>query len=308
MRCRNTEDVTLTATDAFQQERPRLTGIAFRILGTIADAEDAVQETYLRWHALSEPERSEIRAPAAWLTRVASRICLDQLGTARARREQYVGEWLPEPVPAAAAATLGALAASASDPLETLTLGESVSTALLVVMESLSPAERVAFVLHDVFAVPFAEISEIVGRAPDACRQLTSAARRHVRDRRAGRVSPAQHDAAVRAFVAACQSGDVAVLAAVLDPAIELRSDGGGFVSAARRPVVGAVNVARFLLGILQKEPDARVEATYSSDGLALTISRGGGTTGVVNLGVTSSDTISDVWIMLNPEKLTLWR
>jgi RNA polymerase sigma factor (sigma-70 family) len=312
--------VTLTPTDAFQRERSRLTGIAFRILGTVADAEDAVQETYLRWHTLSPSERALIETPAAWLTRVASRICLDQLGSARVRREQYVGEWLPEPVPAGVAGgRFGGPVSSATDPLDKVALDESVSTALLVVLESLSPAERVAFVLHDVFAVPFTEIAEIVGRSPDACRQLATAARRHVRERRAGHVTTVVHDEVVRAFVAACASGDLAALTTVLDPAVELRSDGGGIVSAARRPVLGALNVARFLLGILEKQPEAEVEQRVTADGISLTFGYGGVVAGVVTLGIAAAPApghppasgplvVSDVWIMMNPEKLTLWR
>jgi RNA polymerase sigma factor (sigma-70 family) len=320
VRWRHTRRVTLTATDAFQCGRSRLTGIAFRILGTVADAEDAVQETYLRWNRLSPSERALIETPAAWLTRVASRICLDQLGSARTRREQYVGEWLPEPVPAGVSGgRFGGAAASATDPLDKVAFDESVSTALLVVLESLSPAERVAFVLHDVFAVPFTEIAEIVGRSTDACRQLATAARRHVRERRAGHVTTVVHDEVVRAFVAACASGDLAALTTLLDPAVELRSDGGGFVSAARRPVLGALNVARFLFGILEKQPEAEVEQRVTADGISLTFGYGGVVAGVVTLGIAAAPApghppasgpavASDVWIMMNPEKLTLWR
>jgi RNA polymerase sigma-70 factor (ECF subfamily) len=251
---------------------------------------------------------------------VVSRICLDELRSARARREQYVGEWLPEPLPTqVAGGPFGAAKAASADPLDKVTLDESVSTALLVVLESLSPAERVAFVLHDVFAVPFAEIASIVGRSTDACRQLATTARRHVRERRAGRVSTAVHDDVVRTFIAACAGGDLAALTAVLDPAVELRSDGGGFVSAARRPVVGALNVARFLLGILEKQPAADVEQRVTADGITLTFGFDGMVAGVVTLGVGAPATpppagqahppaaVCNVWIMMNPEKLTLW-
>ena len=157
-------------------ERGHLIGVAYRMLGTVADAEDAVQEAYARWYRLSTAERDAIEVPLAWLTRVVGRICLDVLGSARVRRESYVGEWLPEPVPVDDAVGPGA------DPAERAALQDSVALALLVVLEQLTPAERVAFVLHDVFAVPFAEIAVAVGRSSAACRQLASTARRRVQE------------------------------------------------------------------------------------------------------------------------------
>lgn len=305
--------MTLTGADELQGQRPRLLGMAFRMLGTLADAEDAVQEAYLRWHRLGDDERQRIQMPAAWFTRVTSRICLDELGSARARREEYVGEWLPEPVPQAIASELfGSLDQSLVDPLDRVEFDESVSTALLVVLESLTPAERVVFVLHDVFAVPFGEIAEAVGRTPDACRQLSTSARRHVRERREGVVPVALHDEVVQAFVAAARGGDLAALTAVLDPAVELRSDGGGFVSAARKPVRGALNVARFLLGIVEKQPGTEVSAQVTGDGIALSFGAAGTVAGVLNLHVRRNGSgdaqVSDVWIAMNPEKLSLWQ
>ncbi|HXD61436.1 MAG TPA: RNA polymerase sigma factor SigJ [Lacisediminihabitans sp.] len=285
-------------------ERNHLMSLGYRMLGTVADAEDAVQETYARWYRMTPDERDAIEVPRAWLTRVAGRVCLDMLGTARARREHYVGEWLPEPVPG----TTFALDGPASDPLDRVTLDDSVSTALLIVLESLTPAERVAFVLHDVFAVPFPEIAEIVGRTADACRQLATSARRRIREHRSAEVATARHDSVVQAFVAACTSGDLAALVTVLDPDVVLRSDGGGLVSAARNPVRGALNVARFLLGILSKEPGMEVTLRESANGMSLVARVGGTLLSVVDLGVAREhDAISDVWIMMNPEKLTLW-
>ncbi|HYI54458.1 MAG TPA: sigma factor, partial [Microlunatus sp.] len=139
------------------EERRRLLSLAYRMTGTIGEAEDVVQETYLRWYRLSEQERAAIRNPAAWLTRVASRVALDELTSARARRERYIGQWLPEPVPADlfAGTAPGAVSADTADPADRVTLDESVGTALLTVLEAMTPAERVAFVLHDVFAMPF---------------------------------------------------------------------------------------------------------------------------------------------------------
>ncbi|MEO6943738.1 MAG: RNA polymerase sigma factor SigJ [Lacisediminihabitans sp.] len=285
-------------------ERRHLMSLGYRMLGTVADAEDAVQETYARWYRLSSDERDAIDVPRAWLTKVAGRVCLDMLGTARARREHYVGEWLPEPVPGTTFAT----EAVAVDPLDRVTLDESVSTALLIVLESLTPAERVAFVLHEVFALSFADIAEIVGRSADACRQLATSARRRIRERGTSETATPRHDALVHAFVAACESGDVEALVAVLDPDVVLRSDGGGIVSAARNPVHGALNVARFVLGILSKEPMIEVTLRETPDGLALVASVGGSLLSVVNLAVAAEiDAVSDVWIMMNPEKLSLW-
>jgi RNA polymerase sigma-70 factor (ECF subfamily) len=289
--------------DVLERERRTLLALSYRMLGTVADAEDAVQETYVRWYRLTEAERSEVRNPAAWLTRVASRVCLDMLGSARARRERYVGEWLPEPVPGESA-----IAASVPlDPLERVTLDDSVSTALMVVLEALTPAERVAFVLHDVFGVPFAEIAEAVGRTPDAARQLASQARRRVRERRSGAASREEHDAVARAFAAAVATGDLAALVAVLDPHVVLRADGGGHVSAARRPVFGADRVGRFLLGLPHLLPEARVEPALTAGGVGFLITVDGAPDSVLSLAV-SDGRVTDVYIVRNPEKLTLWR
>ena len=155
-------------------ERRRLIGVAYRLLGSVADAEDAVQETYARWYAMSPEQRDAIETPGAWLTTVASRICLDVLGSARVRRERYVGEWVPEPVPGGAEWANGPWGGAPADPADRVTLDESISMAFLVVLESMTPAERVSFILHDVFRYSFAEVAEVVGRTPAACRQLAS--------------------------------------------------------------------------------------------------------------------------------------
>jgi RNA polymerase sigma factor (sigma-70 family) len=281
-------------------ERRHLLSLAFRMLGTVAEAEDAVQETYVRWYRLDQAERDQVQVPRAWLTRVASRICLDMLGTARARRERYVGPWLPEPVPTSAFTETG------PDPLDQVTLDDSVSTALLVVLEAMTPAERVAFVLHDVFAVPFPEIAQIVGRTPAACRQLAASARARVRRAPARTVPRDEHDRVVRAFAAAHRSGDLQQLIAVLDPGVVLSSDGGGRVTAARNPVFGADRVARFLLGALRKRPGVEVLAQDTSDGLGFVMWHQGRIIGVVTLEVLAGR-ISNVRVVLNPEKLSLW-
>ena len=186
--------------------------------------------------------------------------------------------------------------------------------ALLVVLESLTPAERVAFVLHDVFALPFGEIAEIVGRSPDATRRLASSARRHVREARSRPVAPSDHDRLVAAFRLACENGDLGALIAILDPDVVSVSDGGGIVRAALRPVHGADNVARFLLGILQKQPGLRVEDRAVNGERGLVVLAGDPAadqprdqvSAIVSLG-TDATSIRNVWIMLNPDKLRAW-
>lgn len=294
--------MTEAVPDQLAGDRRHLLGVAYRMLGTVADAEDAVQEALARWYRLTDGERAEVAVPRAWLTRVVGRICLDVLGSARARRERYVGEWLPEPVPADFAAPRD----PAADPAERAALSDSVGLALLVVLDSLTPAERVAFVLHDVFAVPFDEVADTLGRSPAACRQLASAARRRVAatgPRPGGR---GRHDAVTRAFAAACAGGDLAALVAVLDPDVTLRSDGGGVVSAARHPVRGADRVARFLLGVLARDPDGRVEEVATGDGVAYLVRAGDRPRALLALG-TDGERATDVWIVMNPAKLGCW-
>jgi RNA polymerase sigma-70 factor (ECF subfamily) len=285
-------------------ERRHLMSLAFRMLGTVAEAEDAVQETYTRWYRMSQAERDAIEVPRAWLTRVASRVCLNALSSARKRRERYVGPWLPEPVPAFAFNDPSGT--SAGNPLDRVTLDDSISTALLVVLESMTPAERVAFVLHDVFAMPFDEIAQVVGRTPAACRQLATSARRRVQQSRSRQVPPDEHDRVVKAFAAAARDGDIAGLIAVLDPEVVLRSDGGGVVTAARNPVYGQSKVARFLFGALTKNPHAEVLEQETPDGLGFALWEEGRIIGVVTLEVVAG-LVANVRMVLNPDKLSLW-
>jgi len=281
-------------------ERQHLLNLAFRMLGTRADAEDVVQETYTRWVRLSDAERAAIRAPRGWLVRVASNACLDLLGSARHRREQYTGEWLPEPLPHSPVHSV------ATDPLDRVTLDDSVTMALLVVLETLSPAERVAFVLHDVFELPFDEIAEIVGRTPQACRKLASTARRHVSERRRREASTERHDSVVQAFVAACATGDFAALLAALDPEVTARADGGGKVSAALRPILGPDKVSRYLLGSLAKSEGLEISLEPVSGLTGIVIRREGVVGWVVSLNVTDTG-ITNIWIVMTPDKLELW-
>src|SRR5215471_6584530 len=203
---------------AITSERRQLINLAYRMLGSLTEAEDAVQEAYTRWYAMAPRQQQAIENPGAWLTTVTSRICLDLLGSARVRRERYVGEWLPEPLPEAAEWTGGPQGGPGADPADRVTLDESVSMAFLVVLDSMTPAERVAFILHDVFGFPFAEVARIVGRTPAACRQLASTARRRIRASQAPPTPTAQQAGIVRAFKRAWEARDISALIGLLDP------------------------------------------------------------------------------------------
>lgn len=238
----------------FDALRPRLVRVAHALLGTVADAEDAVADV---WPDLvTAHAREPIRDLEAWCVVATSRRALTVLRSARVRRETYVGPWLPEPLHETTQGrpSPSASAAAPSDPADRVTLAESVDYALLVALERLTPAERTSWVLHDLFGVPFDEVADVVGRTPAAVRQAASRARRNVRDSAPRlRIDPTEHRRTVEAFLTAAAGGDVGALVAVLDPAVVLTSDGGGVVNAARRPVHGPDRVARFILGILQR-------------------------------------------------------
>ena len=283
--------------------RERLHAIAYRMLGSTHDAEDAVAEALLRWHRLPEDERSAVREPVAWLTTVVSRLCLDSLRSARNRREQTAGAWLPEP------RLHDALAPGGSpDPADAVTLDDTVSFAFLVALERLSPAERVSFLLHDVFGVPFGEIAEAVGRSPAACRQLATSARRHVREERRYDVSGPERARVVRAFLDACRGGDLDRLVGLLDPQVTSIADGGTHVKVARRPVVGADPVARYLLGVMTTQrrllgvdPEATVEPVNGRDGIVIRI--GGTVVSTIDLAVREG-LVTRLYLQVDPEKL----
>ena len=215
---------------AVMSERRQLINLAYRLLGSLAEAEDAVQETYARWYAMSRQQQDAIESPGAWLTTVASRICLDLLGSARARRERYVGEWIPEPLPDPTEWISGRPGGATADPADRVTLDESVSMAFLVVLESMTPAERVAFILHDVFGYSFAEVAEITGRTPAACRQLASSARRRIRASQPPAAPTARQAGIVRDFRQAWEAKDIDALIGLLDPGATVVADGGGLV------------------------------------------------------------------------------
>jgi RNA polymerase sigma factor (sigma-70 family) len=288
-------------------ERRQLTNVAYRLLGSLADAEDVVQETYARWYAMSEEGRRAIESPGAWLTKVASRICLDMLGSARARRERYVGEWIPEPLPDRREPVAGGTGDAAADPADRVTLDESVNMAFLVVLESLTPAERVAFILHDVFGYPFGEISEIVGRKPAACRQLASSARRRIRTGEGPDAPTTAQAQLVRGFKLAWEARDIETLVSLLDPDATAVADGGGRVSALLDPISGADRIAQAFIELVEKAPDLDIlERTVNGEpGLVAELD---GVIVVVIAFDVAGDRITDIWAVRNPEKLRPWR
>ena len=286
------------AAGSFDAHRGYLTAVAYRMLGTLADAEDAVQETYLRF---ARADLDAIREPRGWLTTVIGRVCLDHLSSARVRREHYVGPWLPEPLVGPDAG----LGMAPLTPEDRVTLDESVSMAMLVVLESLSPPERTAFVLHDVLSLSYEEVAATVGRSEAACRQLISRARSRVRER-APRftVDARQQNEVVEAFLNACADGGVDTLVNVLAPDVVLRSDGGGLVSGvARRPVTGAENVARLLLGVAAKHP-AFPWRRRVNGAAGLVFEGSHGIAGVMAFTV-DDGRVTEIDFVVNPEKLS---
>jgi RNA polymerase sigma-70 factor (ECF subfamily) len=276
-------------------ERPQLIAIAYRLLGSLSDAEDVVQEAYGRWYALSGRQRDAIDRPGAWLTTVASRICLDLLGSARVRRERYTGEWIPEPVPSD----------SLTDPAELLLLDESITMAFLVVCESMTPAERVAFVLHDVFGYPFAEVASVLGRTAAACRQLATSARRRLRP--APAPSPARSAAVVRAFKEAWEAKDIPGLVGLLDPSVVAVADGGGLASTVAHPVEGSDLVARYTVQITERVPAMTLLERVVNGRPGLVMERDGVVETVLAFDV-ADGVIRRIWAVRNPEKLRPWQ
>jgi len=286
-------------------QRRRLINIAYRLLGSLADAEDAVQETFTRWYALTQAQRDAIVSPPAWLSTVVSRVCLDQLGSARAQREQYVGQWLPEPVPDAAewsdSQDLGT-----ADPADRITLDESIDMAFLVVLDSMTPAERVTFLLHDVFRYPFAEVAEVVGRTPAACRQLASSARRRIRAAQPVETPAAQRARVVRGFKQAWEAKDIGALVGLLDPTAVAVADGGGVVAASLEPIEGGEHVARYFVGLAQRAGTLNLlERTVNGQAGLVAIHEG--ETAAVYAFDIAGDRIQRIWAVRNPAKLRLW-
>jgi RNA polymerase sigma-70 factor (ECF subfamily) len=271
-------------------ERDRLFGLAYRLLGEVGAAEDAVQETFLRWSAA---DRAAVERPAAWLTTVCTNLCLDVLRSARVKRETYVGSWLPEPL------------ATQADTGEAVALAESVGLALLVVMESLTPLERVAFVLHDVFGHSHDEVAAVLGRSPVAVRQLASRARRRVQDGRPRfEADAARRNEVADAFLAACTGADLDRLLGLLAPDVVLVADGGGVAPSVRRPTHGAGRVADLLVriaGLLPAGTEVRRMEVNAMPGLVALVD--GAVDTVLALDIVGGR-VQTIRIMRNPGKL----
>ncbi|MHB9854602.1 RNA polymerase sigma factor SigJ [Streptomyces krungchingensis] len=287
-----------TELSAVLGERRHLTNIAYRLFGSLAEAEDAVQETYARWYALSSRQHEAIASPGAWLTTVATRVCLDLLGSARVRRERYVGAWVPEPLPDRTEWTNRAV-----DPADQVTLDESVHMAFLVVLESMTPAERVAFVLHDVFRYPFVEVAEILDRSPGACRELASSARRRVR---AAHTPVSGQAGLVRDFKQAWEARDIEALVGLLAPGATMTADGGGLVGAALRPVEGGERIAQYLAHFAEKAPGLTLLERTVNGQPGLVAQRAGMTVTVAAFSG-SGGRVTHIWAVRNPEKLGAW-
>ncbi|MYS19746.1 RNA polymerase sigma-70 factor, ECF subfamily [Streptomyces sp. DvalAA-14] len=294
--------------DAIMSERRQLINVAYRLLGSLAEAEDAVQETYARWYAMPPRQRDAIASPGAWLTTVASRVCLNLLGSARARRETYVGEWIPEPLPEHTQWRTGQPGGATVDPADRITLDESVGLAFLVVLESMTPAERVAFILHDVFCHSFAEVAGIVGRTPAACRQLASSARRRIRAAQPSATPPAQRAAVVRDFKQAWEAMDIAALVALLDPDATAIADGGGLALTFLRPIEGGERIAHAWIDIARRRPGDMTFLERTVNGQPGLVAEQAGVAVTVFAFDIAGDRIRRIWVVRNPEKLRDWR
>jgi len=293
--------------NAAMSERRQLINLAYRLLGSLAEAEDAVQETYARWYALSRQQQQAIENPGAWLTTVASRICLNLLGSARVRRERYVGEWIPEPLPERTEWITGRPSGTTTDPADRVTLDESVSMAFLVVLESLTPAQRVALILHDVFGYPFAEVAEVTGRTPAACRQLASTARRRIRASQAPAGPATQQAGVVRAFKQAWEAKDIDALIGLLDPHATAIADGGGLATTFLRPIEGGEQIARAWVEIANRTPSNMTFLERAVNGQPGLVAQQDGVTVTVFAFDVAGGRIRHIWVVRNPEKLRPW-
>ena len=281
--------------DAFQANRGRLFGIAYRMLGTVADAEDVLQDAWLRWQAI---DRDAVREPAAFLSTIVTRLSLTALDSARARREVYVGPWLPEPI------LTGGDRSPTGDPAERAEHAESLSLAVLLLLERLSPAERAAYVLHEAFDYPFRQVAEVLETSEANARQLASRARQHLDRERGAVVSHEEHDRMLGAFLAASQSGDLAALESVLAGDVQSVSDGGGVVSAARRIVGGRAKVAALILGLAEKYGAGITWAPVEANGETALLGVADGVPLLLLTIDAAPDGLRSLFVVLNPHKL----
>jgi RNA polymerase sigma-70 factor (TIGR02957 family) len=278
--------------DVFVDHRSLLFTVAYEMIGSAADAEDVVQETWLRWSHLGAGARAEVRDPRAYLVRIVTRQALNRLRALSRRREDYVGEWLPEPL------------LTVPDVAEDVELAESVSIAMLTVLESLTPVERAVFVLREVFDVPYEEIAEAVGKSAAAVRQIVSRARSHVAARRPRmRVDRRQQQEVVERFLAAVTTGDVQGLMDVLAPDVVLIADGGGVAQAVRVPVYGAKKVTNLLRSFPQAALNPKIALLWLNGGLGIRIDDEAGGPSLISL-VVEDGRIARIFAMRNPDKL----
>lgn len=286
---------TDTATEVFEEHRPLLMGVAYRMLGRVADAEDVVQEAWLRW---SGADRTEVREPRGYLVRIATRLAIDRLRQAQTRNEAYVGPWLPEPYVTDFGDTV-------PDTAERAVLADSVSLAVLVVLESLSPLERAVFVLREAFGYPYADIAAVLDRGEPAVRQLAGRARKHVEERRPRyEVDPAERRDLTERFLAAAAEGDLEGLMSLLAPDVRLVGDSGGLAKAPLRIIETADKVGRFIYGAAQKGvSDLSFRLLELNGGAALLALSGDKPDGVLQLDVVDGR-IQCIYIVRNPEKL----
>ncbi|CAH9418445.1 RNA polymerase ECF-type sigma factor [Streptomyces globisporus] len=284
------------ATEIFEEHRPVLTGVAYRMLGRVADAEDVVQEAWLRWSAAA---REDVREPRAFLVRITTRLAIDRLRHLQSRRETYPGAWLPEPV-------VTDFGPTPPDTAERAVLADSVSLAVLVVLESLSPLERAVFVLREAFGFPYAEIAAALDRTEAAVRQLAGRARRHVEERKPRYdVDPAERRDLTERFLAAASGGGIEQLLALLAPDVRLVSDGGGKAKAALRTIETADKVGRFLFTVAAGlDPDGEIRVMELNGGPAVVFFTGGKADTVFQIEV-SQGVIQCAYIIRNPDKLS---
>ncbi|MEV0350597.1 RNA polymerase sigma factor SigJ [Nonomuraea sp. NPDC050680] len=292
---------------AIMSERRQLINVAYRLLGSLAEAEDVVQETYARWCAMTRQQQDAIDSPGAWLTTVASRICLNLLGSARARRETYVGEWIPEPLPERTEWITGRPGGTTVDPADRVTLDESVNLAFLVVLDSMTPAQRVVFILHDVFCHSFAEVAEIVGRTPAACRQLATSARRRIRAAQPSATPAAQRAGIVRDFKQAWEAKDIDALIGLLDPDATAIADGGGFAITFLHPIEGGEQIAHAWIELADRLPGNMTFLERTVNGQPGLVAQEDGVTVTVFAFEVAGDRIKRIWVVRNPEKLRRW-
>jgi RNA polymerase sigma-70 factor (ECF subfamily) len=292
-RTRRVEEKIGDADGVFEAHRPLLFSLAYRMLGSVADAEDIVQDAYLRWHQVSG---GRITSPKRFLCAVVTRLCIDHLRSARVRREEYVGPWLPEPL----------VSELAEDPLDATVLAESLSMAFLLLLERLTPVERAVFLLREVLSFDYQEVARIVERSEAACRQIVKRSREKLAGgRRRFTVAPEEGERLARRFLEACAAGDMEGLLSLLAPDAMAWTDGGGKVLAARRPIRGRERVARFFIGVARKGGgwEAAITRVNGGPGLVLRSHGWAGELRVITFAM-SDGRIDEIFVVGNPDKL----